>query len=319
MALSCVRFPFVTAPQSMRSCREIRERGDEARRFYESFGVRRESWFYQQRPTGGTDVVIGVTDVEEPVEPKAAQYADDDRRFPDRGSRRTSYALSGVDPDATPLGPATTLVYDSTGGSFCRDGTIAGAHVSAEERRRAARAASSELSGEIEGDAQLLRSFERERRPGSCRRRRRTVRDRRGIDAWRRRRQREGVRGIAAIRSRSGSSSASSTCRASIRTRRRWDRRARWSSSSRVTGGALASSPADVAASRAATWEEGETRAVERFLHRPGGEDAARSAAETAALHYRSGYTSFNCGGSVPSCPSDSFRSPALTMACPRK
>lgn len=94
--------------------RELGDRETEARAFYNDLGVRREAWFYQRKADGNA-FVIGVTDVAEPIEPKAAQYADATDPF-SVWFKAHIYALSGVDPDVTPLGPVSEIVQDSTAG-----------------------------------------------------------------------------------------------------------------------------------------------------------------------------------------------------------
>lgn len=103
--------------------RELRVRKSEAREFYTNFGVRHESWFYQERPNGRTDVVIGVTDVEEPLDVKAAEYSDASDLF-STWFKAHVYALSGVDPDTTPLGPASEIVHASSSGSLRPGATL---------------------------------------------------------------------------------------------------------------------------------------------------------------------------------------------------
>lgn len=103
--------------------RELRERKAETRDFFTNLGVRYESWFYQERPTGSTDVVIGVTDVKEPLEVKAAQYSEADDLF-STWFKAHVYALSGVDPDTTPLGPVSEMVHDSSNGSLRPGSTL---------------------------------------------------------------------------------------------------------------------------------------------------------------------------------------------------
>jgi hypothetical protein len=95
--------------------RDLGRRDSQAREFYCGLGVRRESWFFQQANRGA--VVIGVTDVEDPVAPKAVQFAEASDPF-STWFKAHIYALSGVDPDTDPLGPLTELVHDSTGGSL---------------------------------------------------------------------------------------------------------------------------------------------------------------------------------------------------------
>lgn len=123
MALVVRAFPVDDRVRVDGFVREIRDRETEAREFYTSFGVRRESWFFQQHPAGRGNVVIGVTDVEEPVAPKAEQYAEASDPF-STWFKAHIYALSGVDPDTTPLGPASTVVHDSSNGELQANTTL---------------------------------------------------------------------------------------------------------------------------------------------------------------------------------------------------
>jgi hypothetical protein len=93
--------------------REMNERSGEVRRFYESYGITREAWFFQRWAHG--DLVIGVTQVEEPVQVKAEKYAAAKEGFPAWFKQRVM-DITGVDPNVTPLGPPTELVFDSGGG-----------------------------------------------------------------------------------------------------------------------------------------------------------------------------------------------------------
>lgn len=80
----------------------------EARAFYESHGVRHESWYLQQTDNGPW--IIGITqvdDVREAAPRFAAAKADFAAWF-----KQQILELTGVDTSATPLGPPTTLVYD---------------------------------------------------------------------------------------------------------------------------------------------------------------------------------------------------------------
>ena len=90
---------------------EMRQRSGEARRFYTGFGVRRESWFYQDTPHGA--LVIGVTDIAE-VEPAAEEFAASQEDFASWFKERV-LRLSGVNQNEQPLGPPTELVFDSSG------------------------------------------------------------------------------------------------------------------------------------------------------------------------------------------------------------
>ena len=90
---------------------EMRGRADEARRFYDAYGVRRSSWFYQGEPYG--PLVIVVTDARDPIESAAARYAASTAPFESWLKLRVK-ELSGVDPSKDPLGPPTALVFDSS-------------------------------------------------------------------------------------------------------------------------------------------------------------------------------------------------------------
>lgn len=113
MALVVRAFPVRDRDGVNAFVRELGQRDTQAREFYCALGVRRESWFFQHADT--RPIVIGVTEVREPLENRAAQYADADDGFSTWFKARI-YALSGIDPDTTPLGPPTTMVHDSTGG-----------------------------------------------------------------------------------------------------------------------------------------------------------------------------------------------------------
>jgi hypothetical protein len=86
-------------------------RREEAQEFYRHFGVLRESWHYQETPYG--PMVIGVTEVEEP-DAKAREYAESNRPF-DRWFKDQVRNLTGIDPDAQPLGPPSEVIFDTRG------------------------------------------------------------------------------------------------------------------------------------------------------------------------------------------------------------
>lgn len=121
MALVVRAFPVDDRNRVDAFVRELQQRENEAREFYTGLGVRHESWFYQERPAG--DVVIGVTDVEEPLEVKAAQYSEASDLF-STWFKAHVYALSGVDPDTTPLGPVSEMVHDSSNGRLRTGATL---------------------------------------------------------------------------------------------------------------------------------------------------------------------------------------------------
>lgn len=83
----------------------------EADEFYRSFAVAHESWHLQQTPQGA--LVIGVTEIGEPVEEKAQSYAASSRPF-DRWFKDQVKRLTGIDPDSEPLGPPTEEVFSFT-------------------------------------------------------------------------------------------------------------------------------------------------------------------------------------------------------------
>ncbi|HYC58907.1 MAG TPA: hypothetical protein VEK79_05005 [Thermoanaerobaculia bacterium] len=131
--------------------RELGQRDMQAREFYCGLGVRRESWFFQHAGRG--QIVIGVTDVGEPVEEKAAQFAEADDGFSTWFKARI-YALSGVDPDTTPLGPPSVMVHDSSGERLPMDARLV---VRAYPLRD--RASLDEFIGELRAKGNETRSF----------------------------------------------------------------------------------------------------------------------------------------------------------------
>lgn len=87
---------------------ELHDRGDEARAFYERMRVR-ETWHYQDTPHG--PIVIAVADVPD-VQTAADDFQTADDPFTTWFKTRV-LEISGVNPNETPLGPDTELVYDS--------------------------------------------------------------------------------------------------------------------------------------------------------------------------------------------------------------
>jgi hypothetical protein len=83
-------------------------RRQETASFLQSFGLRRESWHVQRTPHGM--FVIVVTDVEDPPIEKARAYSVAQGSF-ERWFKDQVKALSGIDPDAEPLGPPTETVF----------------------------------------------------------------------------------------------------------------------------------------------------------------------------------------------------------------
>lgn len=84
-------------------------RNAEAREFYRNFQVTHESWYLQQTPHGAW--VIGVTEVNAPIEPAAKEYAASNRPF-DRWFKDQVHQLSGINPDLEPLGPPTEALFE---------------------------------------------------------------------------------------------------------------------------------------------------------------------------------------------------------------
>ena len=122
---------------------EVRMRGADARRFYTGFGVRRESWFYQERPDGA--LLIGVTDIAEPLEQAARDYAQTTEHFAAWFKDRVRN-LSGIDPAEQPLGPPTELIFDSSGAKLPGPPLMTMTRSSAESWPRAASARSARRS-----------------------------------------------------------------------------------------------------------------------------------------------------------------------------
>ena len=85
-----------------------------AREFYARMGVARESWHLQRTPHGTW--IIGVTQIaDRPVAEVAEAYASSQEPF-DRWFKDRVLALSGIDPDAAPLGPPTECIFDTAAG-----------------------------------------------------------------------------------------------------------------------------------------------------------------------------------------------------------
>jgi len=79
----------------------------EASEFYDSYGVKRETWYSQPGPFGSQVIVI--TEVEDVV-PAAKAYADAQQPF-HRWFKDKVLRISGVDPNVNPLGPPSTQVF----------------------------------------------------------------------------------------------------------------------------------------------------------------------------------------------------------------
>jgi len=112
MSLLVRAFPVTCGRREVESfAAEMRARGEDTRRFFEGFGVRRETWFYQTTPGGA--LVIGVTDIAD-VSTAAREYAQTSEHFAAWFKNRVR-ELSGIDPNEQPLGPPTEMIFDSSG------------------------------------------------------------------------------------------------------------------------------------------------------------------------------------------------------------
>lgn len=102
-------------------------RREEAREFYRSFGVVRESWHYQETPHG--PLVIGVTEVDEDPSVRAREYAESNRPF-DRWFKDQVRNLTGIDPDSQPLGPPSEVIFDTQDEAGAQDQAAAAGSIS---------------------------------------------------------------------------------------------------------------------------------------------------------------------------------------------
>jgi hypothetical protein len=129
----------------------MRQRSEDTRRFYTGFGVRRESWFYQDTPSGA--LVVSVTDISDPIENAAREYAQTTEHFASWFKSRV-HVLSGIDQNEQPLGPPTEMIFDSSGATLPRDIAI-----SARTYPVHSREAVIEFADELRADAQKTRAF----------------------------------------------------------------------------------------------------------------------------------------------------------------
>jgi hypothetical protein len=83
------------------------QRASDATQFYRHYGVTSESWHLQDTPSGPW--VIAVTELDDPVE-AAPRYAEASEEF-HVWFKAQVLALTGVDPNTTPLGPPTTELF----------------------------------------------------------------------------------------------------------------------------------------------------------------------------------------------------------------
>lgn len=98
--------------------REMNARIDQARRFFATFGIAREAWFFQR--WDHSDIAIVVTEAAEPVREHAREYGATREEFAAWFKDRVK-ALTGIDPSVMPLGPPTDQVFDSGSGSLDPD------------------------------------------------------------------------------------------------------------------------------------------------------------------------------------------------------
>jgi hypothetical protein len=109
MALVVRAFPLRGSLAQLRNFAAQLEgpRADDARHFYRHYGVESESWHLQETPNGPW--VIAVTELADPEEaaPRFADAAEDFHVW----FKEQVLALTGVDPNETPLGPPTQEVF----------------------------------------------------------------------------------------------------------------------------------------------------------------------------------------------------------------
>ena len=110
MALVVRAYPVHSREAVGRFIGELQSRAEETKRFYRSFNVKRETWFFQQTEHG--PIIIGVTELDD-VAKNAEAYKESDDPFATWFKERVA-ELSGVDPNTTPLGPPSQMVFDSS-------------------------------------------------------------------------------------------------------------------------------------------------------------------------------------------------------------
>ena len=117
MSLLARAFPVLDRVGVDAFAASMKTRHEEARSFYARLGVRREAWFFQRcdKP-----LVIGVTEVEEPLEERAKVYRDATDPFAEWFKLQID-SLSGVDPKLMPLGPRSEKVFASSAEPFDHD------------------------------------------------------------------------------------------------------------------------------------------------------------------------------------------------------
>ena len=94
--------------------RELQSRrSEECASFFRRHGVARETWHTQETPSGLWIIAVSQFDGK-PIEEAAREYVASQAPF-DRWFKDQVIALTGIDPETTPLGPPTTCIFDSSG------------------------------------------------------------------------------------------------------------------------------------------------------------------------------------------------------------
>lgn len=86
----------------------LRQHPADTTAFYERLGVRRESWYVQDSPTGRQLIVVTIVD---DLDMTQRRYAAASDRF-ETWFKNQVLLLSGVDPAKEPLGPPSTEVFE---------------------------------------------------------------------------------------------------------------------------------------------------------------------------------------------------------------
>lgn len=110
MALVVRAYPVRSREAVGRFIGELQSRAEETRNFYRCFNIKREMWFFQQTEHG--PIIINVTELND-VAKNAEAYKESDEPFAAWFKQRV-VEVSGVDPNATPLGPPSQMVFDSS-------------------------------------------------------------------------------------------------------------------------------------------------------------------------------------------------------------
>ena len=114
MQLLVRAFPVLPGrEQQMRAFADVvrTSRAAEAADFYRRMGVARESWHLQQTPHGSW--VVAVTQIpDKPIEQAGQDYAASPHVF-DTWFKQQVVALTGINPETSPLGPATVCIFDT--------------------------------------------------------------------------------------------------------------------------------------------------------------------------------------------------------------